>query len=156
LLSDLIIYEYLTTTIAKSKIITPAFEKIISFVKSGKPKQEKERILTQTLKNTSAVTQLIEVYQKRFEQEKGGYIHIYKLGNRKGDNAPLVKLILKGYVYKDIGKKVSTKKDTKKEVAKDTTKKSEQLSKDSIKGDSSKTHYQGGTSAPVVKTRSGI
>ena len=82
LLSDLIIYEYLTTTIAKSKIITPAFEKIISFVKSGKTKQEKERILTQTLKNKSAVTKLIEVYQKRFEQEKGGYIHIYKLGNQ--------------------------------------------------------------------------
>lgn len=156
LLSDLIIYEYLTTTIAKSKIITPAFEKLITFIKSGKTKQEKERILLQTLKNESAVTKLLEVYLKRFEKEKGGYVNIYKLGNRKGDNAKMVKLMLKGYVYKEIGKKVSNKKDTKKEVTKEAEKKPEYSAKESIKGVSGKTQYQGGPSAPVVKTRSGI
>jgi large subunit ribosomal protein L17 len=156
LLSDLIIYEYLTTTIAKSKIITPAFEKLITFIKSGQTNKEKTRILLKTLKNESAVLKLIEVYQKRFEKESGGYVNVYKLGFRKGDSAQLVKLMLKGYVYKDIGKKVSEKKVSKKEEIKDTEKKGDFLAKESSKGVSEKTQYQGGPSAQVVKTRSGI
>jgi len=156
LLSDLIIYEHLTTTIAKSKIITPAFEKLITFIKSGKTNQEKERILLQTLKNPNAVKKMLEVYQKRFEKEKGGYVNIYKLGNRKGDNAKMVKLMVKGYVYKEIGKRVSAKKDSKKVEAKNPEKKPDYLAKESLKGVSGKSQYEGGPSAQVVKTRSGI
>jgi len=156
LISDLVIYEYLTTTLAKSKIITPEFEKIITFVKSGKSDQEKTRILSKTLKNENVIKKLLEVFRKRFEKESGGYVSVYKVGNRKGDNAQMVKLMLKGYVYKEIGKKVAGKKPVKKEETKDTEKKAEYLSKESSKSVGGKSQYQGGPAAQVVKTRSGI
>jgi hypothetical protein len=107
------------------------------------------------LKNENVVKKLLEVFQKRFATETGGYVSTFKLGNRKGDNAPLVKLMVKGYVYKDIGKKVSVKKETKKVEAKDSDKKPGFLAKESIK-DAGKTQVQGGGSASKVKTRSGI
>jgi large subunit ribosomal protein L17 len=156
LLSDLIIYEYVTTTLAKSKVVTPLFEKTISFIKSGKSNQEKERILLKTMKNESAIKKLLEVYQKRFEKENSGYVNIYKLGYRVGDNAPLVKLMVKGYVYKDIGKKVSGKKEAKKVEVKESDRKPGYLEKESLKGVSGKNQYDGAPSTPVVKTRSGI
>jgi large subunit ribosomal protein L17 len=155
LLSDLIIYEYVTTTLAKSKVITPLFEKTISFIKSGKTNQEKERILLKTMKNENAIKKLLEVYQKRFEKENAGYVNVYKLGYRVGDNAPLVKLMVKGYVYKDIGKKVSAK-ETKKVEVKESDRKPGYLERESLKGVSGKNQYDGAPSTPAVKSRSGI
>lgn len=156
MLSDLVIYEYLTTTSAKSKVIIPQFSKLITFIKTGKSDQEKERLLMKTVKSESAVKKLLEVFQKRFADVKGGYVSVYKLGNRKGDNAPLVKLMLKGYVYKDIGKKVTTKKADKKVEVKEDDKKGDFRDIGKIKGSAGKSQTEGGAAAQKVKTRSGI
>lgn len=156
LLSDLIIYEYLTTTSAKSKIVIPQFSKLITFIKTKKSDQEKERILMKTIKNESAVKKLLEVFTKRYESEKGGFVSVYKLGNRKGDNAPLVKMMLKGYVYKDIGKKVKATKQEKKVEVKEEEKKADFRDIGKIKGSAGKSQTEGVAAAQKVKTRSGI
>jgi large subunit ribosomal protein L17 len=37
---------------------------------------------------------VLEVYKERYKDRKGGFTRTTKLGNRKGDNAPLVLLEL--------------------------------------------------------------
>jgi large subunit ribosomal protein L17 len=119
LLSDLIIYEYITTTKQKAKTVVSQFDRIVTYVKNTDDKLLLERRLGQTLVNGNAISKLMEVYKKRFAKEKSGFVQIFKIGSRPGDNAALVKLIVKGYIYRDIGKKVgkTVKKDeTKKEI----------------------------------------
>jgi len=157
LLADVVIYEHITTTLAKSKIVISEFDKLITFVKSGKSDREKERVLTTKIHNENAVKKLIEVFQKRFAKEKSGFLNVYKLDPRKGDGAKIVKLMVKGYVYKDIGKKVSVKKDDKKENKKPVEgKKPEYLEASALKGSSGKSQLEGSAAGSVVKTRSGI
>jgi large subunit ribosomal protein L17 len=151
LLSDLVVYEYMTTTKAKSKLVISDFNKLITLVKGSLTDREKERRLIIKIGNLNAVKKLLEVYKTRFEKDNGGYVNIYKLGNRKGDNAEMVKLMVKGYVYKDIGKKVAPSKTSKKEVKEDKSKKT------FVKGGSlDKKQFVGDANTAKVKTRSGI
>ena len=156
LMNDIVIYEHLTTTIAKSKIVIPDFDKLITLVKSKRSEPEKARMLLQKLKNENAVKKLLEVFQKRFEKDNSGFLNVYKLESRKGDGAKMVKMMVKGYVYKDIGKKVTVKKEAKKEVTATKDKQPEYLEKESIKGSSGKSQLQGAAASNIVKTRSGI
>lgn len=154
LLSDLIIYEHLTTTKQKSKLVVGEFDKLVKIAKSDKNALSKARLLKQKVANDNAVSKLIEVYAKRFEKEVSGLVKVYKLGQRKGDSSDVVKLMVKGYEYKEIGKKVqASKKRAEKEVEeKSASKKDFNISKDQ------KGHAQvaGNVSAAKIKTRSGI
>ena len=160
LLNDIIIYEYLTTTSAKSKLVTTNFDQVIGIANGKKSPSEKVRTLTMLLHNETAVAKVMEVFTKRFAKEKSGLVKAYKVGNRKGDNAPMVKLMLKGYVYKEIGKKVSNKQDKKSDKAET---KSETTSENKLasgvqtsKSVSAKSQIAGSAAASKVKTRSGI
>ena len=157
LINDVIIYEHLTTTLAKSKIVISDFDKLITYVKSSRPEQEKSRILLQKLKSENSVKKMLEVYQKRFEKESSGFLNVYKIGNRKGDSAKMVKMMVKGYVYKDIGKRVSDKK-VKKEAKKvvEAEKKPGFLEAQNLKSTGGKSQISGAESGTIVKTRSGI
>jgi len=156
LLNDVLIYEHLTTTFAKSKLVISNFDKLITYVKTKKTEQEKSKILLQKLQNQNSVSKLIEVYQKRFAKEKSGFLNVYKLEPRKGDGAKMVKMMVKGYVYKDIGKKVITKKESKKVVPIKEGKKAEYFETESIKSTSGKSQLKGANAGTIVKTRSGI
>jgi len=154
LLSDLIIYEYLTTTKQKAKLVVGDFDKLVKIAKSKKDAVSKDRLLKLKVGNENAVKKLIEVYAKRFEKESSGLVKVYKLGQRKGDSSDVVKLMVKGYEYKEIGKKVSqSKKKAEKEAEqKEVAKKDFNISKDQ------KGHAQvaGNVSGAKIKTRSGI
>jgi large subunit ribosomal protein L17 len=150
LLSDLIIYEHLTTSKPKSKLVIGEFDKLISIVKSEKSDLYKRRLLTQKLGNENAVEKLLAVYAKRYEKETSGFVKLYNLHVRKGDATPMVKMMVKGYVYKDIGKKVA--KTEKKEV-KTEAKEAKKLATKDL---SANAQVAGNVSASKIKTRSGI
>jgi len=152
LLSDLVIYEYLTTSKPKSKLVMGEFDKLITIAKSDRPAIFKERLLKNKLGNINAVNKLLDVYAKRYEKEKSGFVRLFNLGVKKGDATPMVKLMVKGYVYKDIGKKV--KKSTKKETVREDQKESGAVN--SAKDLSGQSQVAGNVSAAKVKTRSGI
>lgn len=151
LLSDLIIYEYLTTTKQKSKLVIGKFYTLVGIAKSDKEMQFKERLLFKKLGNENAVNKLLDVYTKRFEKEASGLVRVFKLNTRKGDSGELVKLMIKGYVYKDIGSKVRT--DKKKKEVKEQDKSVKALSQKDL---SAQSQVAGNVSAAKIKTRSGI
>lgn len=115
LLTSLVLYEHVTTTKARAKAILPIFDRLIADAKSQDyPAQRK---LTQTLFDENAIRKVNEVLVDRFKDETSGFVQMFKLGRRKGDNAEMVKLMVKGYEYKDIGKKQAPKKKEKKAEA---------------------------------------
>jgi len=48
------------------------------------------RLVRRTLKDRDAVRKLFEEWAPRYLGRPGGFTRVYKLGNRKGDNAPMV------------------------------------------------------------------
>ena len=152
ILSDLIIFEHVTTTNAKAAAVTPVFDKVVRIAKLDIPRRELERKITKLVGNKYAVSKLIDVFVKRFEKESNGLVKTYKLGARKGDGAQQTLMIVKGYVYKDKGKKVASKKEEKSE--KETDQKSaKRFEKEEVKSGS---QVMGKVNPSAVKTRSGI
>lgn len=117
LLTDLVTYEYVETTASKAKAIVPLFDRMINIAKMQN-KRIAEAKLNKILFNKTATDKVLNILVKRLEVDKGGYLNLYKTGYRKGDNSPMIKMIVKGYVYKEIGTKTESKKPKKK--AKDT------------------------------------
>ncbi len=156
LVNDLIIYEYLTTTAAKSKLVLANFDRIIGIANGDKTDHEKVRTLEQFLHNDTAVAKIMEVFTKRFASEKSGLVRVYKVGNRKGDNADMVKLMVKGYVYKEVGKKVAAKPVKKAGKVEAKTENKLAAGVQTPKNVSAKSQVAGSAAAAKVKTRSGI
>lgn len=152
LLNDLIVYEYIMTTKAKARLVVGEFDKLIKIACSKSERSEKEYKLFFKLHNDNSVAKLLDIYQKRFADEKSGFVHVYKLGIRKGDSSKMVKLMVKGYIYKEIGKKVSDK-PVKKEIKEDKQTEAQRIN---VKSASGKSQLVGNNAASKVKTRSGI
>jgi len=92
LASSVIIYEKVKTTEAKAKAVRPLVEKIItSALKGGLPaRRELIRLLPQPL----AVKKALEVLAVKYQDRRGGYSRIIKLGSRQGDGAKVVQIEL--------------------------------------------------------------
>lgn len=76
------------TTEAKAKALQPVFEKLVTKAKRGTIHDR--RIALKTLRNKEAVYALFDVLVPQIDAERaGGYTRITRLGNRKGDNAPV-------------------------------------------------------------------
>ncbi|MBX6342537.1 MAG: 50S ribosomal protein L17 [Thermomicrobiaceae bacterium] len=84
---SLILHERMTTTEAKAKTIRPIVEKLVSIAREDT--EHHRRLVMSRLANERATAKLFEVLGPRFKDQPGGYTRIYKLGNRKGDNAPM-------------------------------------------------------------------
>ncbi len=95
------------TTEAKAKYVRGHVEKIITVAKRGLAKAEESgndaiavharRIAASRLNNDRELVQtLFDDIAPRYAERPGGYTRIYKLGPRKGDNAPMVLLELVG------------------------------------------------------------
>ncbi len=115
LLTDLVVYEHLKTTESRAKAIIPMFDKVINIAKKD-DKRIAETKLNKILFSPVATKKVMEVFVSRLADSEGGYLNHYKIGRRKGDNAPMVKMFVKGYVYKEVGNKTKSKKgkETKK------------------------------------------
>ena len=77
----------ITTTESKAKRLRPYAEHLITFGKRGD--LHARRQVLKRLNDKSVVHTLFAEIGPRYENRPGGYTRIIKLGNRKGDNAPM-------------------------------------------------------------------
>lgn len=132
LMSSLILHERIETTQAKAKAIKPQVEKLVT--KALKGGNASMKVLYSSISSV-AVNKLVSDIAPRFSTRKGGYTRIINLGNRFGDQAPMVVLewvekakavtVLKPQSKKlsirqaqDKSQKVTEKKSVKKETVK--------------------------------------
>ncbi|MYS84397.1 50S ribosomal protein L17 [Embleya scabrispora] len=77
----------ITTTEAKARRLRPVAERLITKAKKG-DLHNRRQVLT-IVRDKSVVHSLFEEIAPRYENRPGGYTRITKIGNRKGDNAPM-------------------------------------------------------------------
>jgi large subunit ribosomal protein L17 len=82
----------ITTTEAKAKRLRPYAERLVTFAKRG-DLHARRRVMRQVRDNSVVHTLFTEI-GPRYANRNGGYTRIIKLGNRKGDNAPLARIEL--------------------------------------------------------------
>ncbi|MFA5134674.1 MAG: 50S ribosomal protein L17 [Patescibacteria group bacterium] len=78
------------TTETKAKVIKSKIEKLITLGKTD-TLATRRQLITALGSNTLA-TKIIKDIAPAYKERKGGYVKLIKLGNRKGDGAPTVKL----------------------------------------------------------------
>ncbi|MET7796791.1 50S ribosomal protein L17 [Streptomyces decoyicus] len=77
----------ITTTEAKARRLRPYAERLVTKAKKGD--LHNRRQVMQLISNKSIVHTLFTEIAPRFENRPGGYTRITKIGNRRGDNAPM-------------------------------------------------------------------
>lgn len=75
------------TTDTKAKLLRPYAEKLITKAKGGTLADR--RNAAKLLNDNYVVQHLFDELAPKFANREGGYTRIIKLGNRKGDNAPI-------------------------------------------------------------------
>lgn len=88
LATQLFTHKSITTTQTKAKRMQPLAERMITFAKRG-DLAARRRVL-QTITDKGVVHTLFTEIAPVVAERKGGYTRITKIGNRKGDNAPMV------------------------------------------------------------------
>ena len=89
LVGALFLNDRIKTIEARAKEIRPDVDKIITWAKRGD--LHSRRLAIAKLGDKELVREIFEkVAQGMFQDRQGGYTRIMKLGNRKGDNAPMV------------------------------------------------------------------
>jgi large subunit ribosomal protein L17 len=121
LASQLFEHRRITTTEAKAKRVRPLAERLITFAKRG-DLASRRRVLT-VVRDKSVVHELFTDIAPAMEERQGGYTRITKIGNRKGDNAPMavIELVLEPLSAKQATVReaeAATKRSAKKTTAK--------------------------------------
>ena len=80
-------HKRITTTLTKAKRLRPVAERFITFGKKG-DLAARRRVL-RSITDKSVVHELFTVIAPAMAERPGGYTRIIKVGNRKGDNAPM-------------------------------------------------------------------
>ncbi|MGB0778056.1 MAG: 50S ribosomal protein L17 [Flavobacteriaceae bacterium] len=113
---SLIEHKRINTTEAKAKALRQFVEPLIT--KSKTDNTHNRRVVFSYLRNKFAVTELFKEVSVKVADRPGGYTRIIKLGNRQGDNAPMVMIELVDYneIYNPNGakKKKTTRRGRKK------------------------------------------
>ncbi len=98
LVTELVLFEKVTVTRGMVKDVVKEFDHLVTLAKRGD--LHARRQAAAILRNYHvedkpvALTKLFDDLAKRFASRNGGYLNIYKLDNRKGDNAPIRLLTL--------------------------------------------------------------
>ncbi|MBZ4018651.1 MULTISPECIES: 50S ribosomal protein L17 [Streptomyces] len=92
----------ITTTEAKARRLRPVAEKLITKAKKGDI--HNRRLVLATITDKSIVHTLFTEIAPRYAERPGGYTRITKIGNRRGDNAPMAVIEL---VEGEIAKKAT-------------------------------------------------
>ena len=92
LVTDLLRHEQIKTTEAKAKAVRGLAEKMITLGKTGSL-ASRRRVLAYVYDKDIAA-KVFEDLGPRYADRPGGYTRIVRIGNRKGDGAPVVFLEL--------------------------------------------------------------
>ena len=94
LAAALFTHKSIKTTEPKAKRLRPLAERLITFAKRG-DLHARRRVLA-VIGDKSVVHELFTVIAPQVADREGGYTRITKIGNRKGDNAPMavIELVL--------------------------------------------------------------
>lgn len=87
LATSLFEHDQITTTTAKAKRLRPLAERLVTFAKRG-DLHSRRRVLT-VVRDKGVVHRLFTEIAPDMAERAGGYTRIIKIGNRKGDNAPM-------------------------------------------------------------------
>lgn len=90
---QLIEHGRITTTEARAQAVQPLVEKLVTKARRGD--LHARRLALATLHSKDAVYRLFDVVTPQIDAERaGGYTRIVRIGNRRGDNAPLAQISL--------------------------------------------------------------
>ncbi|WP_439903237.1 50S ribosomal protein L17 [Microbacterium azadirachtae] len=94
LAAQLFVHKSIKTTETKAKRLRPLAERLVTFGKRG-DLHARRRVLS-VLRNKEATHALFAEIAPLVAEREGGYTRITKVGNRKGDNAPMavIELVL--------------------------------------------------------------
>jgi large subunit ribosomal protein L17 len=94
LATQLFEHKRITTTETKAKRLRPLAERLITFAKRG-DLHARRRVLA-VIGDKAVVHELFAIIAPQVADRQGGYTRITKIGNRKGDNAPMavIELVL--------------------------------------------------------------
>ena len=118
LVCALFLNDRIKTIESRAKEIRPDVDKIVTWAKRGD--LHSRRLAIAKLGDKELVREIFEkVAQGMFKDRPGGYTRIMKLGNRKGDNAPMVimELVTEPVVFKKKGEEKDAKKAAPKKVS---------------------------------------
>src|SRR6476659_8790799 len=101
----------ITTTETKARVLRPVAEKLITKAKKGDLHNRRE--VLKTIRDKTVVHVLFTEIGPQMAERPGGYTRITKIGNRKGDNAPMAVIELVQEPYKPADKKPAKKAATK-------------------------------------------
>lgn len=93
--TQLIISEQVVVTAKVAKQVSQLADRLVTYAKKGDLASRREAarvvrdVYTDESESQTALQKLFEVYGKRYQSRKGGYTRVLKLGNRRGDNAPI-------------------------------------------------------------------
>src|SRR3989338_3918058 len=90
LVEQVILFERVTTTVAKAKAVRPLVERLVT--RGKKSDIASFRYLLQRLPSPQAAQKVRDVLGPRFKDRQGGYTRIVKTGNRKGDGAETARI----------------------------------------------------------------
>src|SRR5215207_5511119 len=97
----------ITTTESRARTLRPVAEKLITKAKKGDLHNRRE--VLKTIRDKSVVHVLFTEIGPQMAERPGGYTRITKIGNRKGDNAPMAVIELVQEAYKPADRKPSKK-----------------------------------------------
>lgn len=92
LATSLFEHEQIRTTETRAKRVRPVAERLITLAKRG-DLHARRKVMTM-IRRKDIVAKLFEELAPQLANRPGGYTRVVKLGNRKGDNAPMVLLSL--------------------------------------------------------------
>src|SRR5919199_2134236 len=90
--ASLFTHEAITTTEAKAKALRPYAERLITYAKRGDVAARRE--VLRVVPDRDVVHKLFAEIGPRFAERPGGYTRILKLGQRRGDGAPMARIEL--------------------------------------------------------------
>ena len=116
MVTALILRERISTTLAKAKSLRGKVERVITLGKKGTV--HARRIALRHVAQRETILKVFGSLSERFANRPGGYTRIIKIGNRRGDDAPMVYIELVDRDEEIAAKESEKKKVTKKEPAK--------------------------------------
>lgn len=105
LLTSLVKYERIETTVAKAKAVKELVDRLVTFSKKGD--LHSRRLALSYLSDKDLVRKLFTEIAPRFAERNGGYVRIVKTGFRVKDSAPMAILEFVDYQKPEKEKKTT-------------------------------------------------